>query len=226
MLTPLLLAAALQAATAAEPAPVTPRAAYLDCLSMAGSDPDKAARLARRWTDEENGGSAALHCLGVAQAAQGEEATASQTLEQAAVLAQSAGLSEAPELYGMAAESAARAADITRAEELLGRAYTARPQPEAEAELRKLSARLSMAQGDVDDARADLLTATQRSPDDVEAWVLLAAAERRAGNLSGAESAIREAASRAPDDPAVMAEANRVIDAMPAAARAEDVTPD
>lgn len=197
----LALAVMLQEPTAAD--------AYRDCLAMSAAEPARAEELASQWVSQQDGGVPARHCLGLAQLSGGDAQGASATFAEAARLAEAKGMAQTPDLYRLSGEAALEAGDLARAEEMAGQAITAsaRGSDRARAEAYLLRGLVRGNANQIDGARADLLMALQTAPRMQQAWVLLAAAERRKGNLSGAESAIREALELAPDDEATQREA-------------------
>ncbi|MGB3721223.1 MAG: tetratricopeptide repeat protein [Pacificimonas sp.] len=210
-----LLALALAAQTA-EPAPglssePTAGDAYRDCIRMTSAEPAKAERLSKQWILQE-GGVPARHCQAMAELALGKTEMAVATLEGAARLTESAGGRETADLYGQAGNAALIAGKPEQAKDLFDRALISlgRGRDALRADLLIDRARAETDLSQLDAARADLLSATQVAPDNADAWLLLATAERRADNLGGAENAIREAIRLMPEDPEVLAEAARI----------------
>lgn len=183
--------------------------AYRDCLAMSAAEPKRAEQLASQWVREQDGGVPARHCLGLAQLSGGDARAASATLSEAGRLAEAQGMAQASDLYRLAGEAALEDGALAQAEELAGQAITAaaRGTDRARAEAYLLRGLVRGTANKIDGARADLLVAVQTAPRLQPAWVLLAAAERRKDNLSGAENAIREALKLAPDDEAAQREA-------------------
>ncbi|MBZ6377519.1 hypothetical protein B5C34_04515 [Pacificimonas flava] len=221
------LAAALQAAVAAQgpqpgaaaadDPPVSEATAYRECVAMSAAEPARAERMARQWVDQLEGGVPARHCLGLAQLALGKADEARTTFESAARIAEATGLAQASDLYRLAGEAALEGGDGAAALDLANRAVLALPRGDgrASADAYLFRGSLHGAAGRLDEARGDLLAAVQNDRGRHEAWLLLAAAERRAGNLAGAESAIREALKLAPEDPATQQEAAAIADDLP-----------
>ena len=208
----MLLAALQGSGLSAEQAPVpTAREAYLDCIRMAAEEPEKAKRLAEQWVAED-GGAAPRHCLSMAELRLGNASGASATLAAAARIAEAEGAPQTSALYAEAGNAALAGGEFARAEEFFGRALVAlqRGQEAARAEIYVDRARAYAALGRLNNARADLFSATQDDPGSHSAWLLLAAAERRAGNSAGAESAIKEAIRLAPEDAGTLEEAARI----------------
>ncbi|MBV7255918.1 hypothetical protein KCG44_03875 [Pacificimonas sp. WHA3] len=205
---------AMQAATAPasgpSQAPTEPSAAdaYADCVRMAAAQPARADTLARRWIAQD-GGAPARHCLALAQLQQDDAAGAAKTLAEAARMAESSGDRFAADLYGQAGNAALLAEQPAEAADLLGRAIISlgRSRIGLRAQLLVDRARALAEQGKLDMARTDLFAATRDDTHNHSAWLLLAAAERRSGNLVGAESAITKALALAPDDPDTLREA-------------------
>ncbi len=208
LLTALAIAATAQSVDAPEP---TAREAYRDCLRMAAAEPARAERLARQWVLQE-GGAPARHCQAMAELELDRPADAAATLETAAQITESSGAAQTADLYGQAGNAALIAGEPERAAGLIDRALVSLGQGREplRASLLIDRARARTDLGQLNEARADLFAATQALPDSRDAWLLLAAAERRAGNGGGAETAIREAIRLAPEDPEVLAEAARI----------------
>ena len=179
---------------------------------MAAEEPEKAKRLAGQWVARRwrrgapplprHGGTAAWRCA----------SGASATLAAAARIAEAEGAPQTSALYAEAGNAALAGGEFARAEEFFGRALVAlqRGQEAARAEIYVDRARAYAALGRLNNARADLFSATQDDPGSHSAWLLLAAAERRAGNSAGAESAIKEAIRLAPEDAGTLEEAARI----------------
>ena len=194
---------------AAEP---TAREAYADCVVMARVEPARAELLARQWIDEQAGGAPARHCLALAMLNQDRPAEAASLLAEAATIAEGAGERWTADLYGQAGNAALLAGDPAQAAAYLSRALLAAGEGSdpLRSDLLVDRARAHAELGAVDQARADLFSATRAASGNHAAWLLLAAAERRARNQTGAESAIREAIRLVPEDPATLKEAARI----------------
>ncbi|MGB7405586.1 MAG: hypothetical protein WA906_07855, partial [Pacificimonas sp.] len=147
-----------------------------------------------------------------AQLGADDPAAAVETLIEAARIAEGTGDGFAAPLYAQAASAALLAADAEQAEALADRALVALGPDEGKQHAAVLIDRAiaRVEQGQTDAARGDLFQVVRLDPENVTGWTLLAAAERRAGNGPGAESAIIEALKLAPEDPDVQAEAKRI----------------
>ena len=213
MLILMSLALAAQTAPTAEAPPPEPTArdAYEDCIRMSASDPTNADRLARQWISQE-GGAPARHCLAMTQLHQEKPDAAAATLVEAARIAESEGSAFAADLYGQAGNAALLAGDAISAEQHFDQALigAARGREDLHGRLLIDRALARTEQGKIVEARADLLAATRADRNNLDAWLLLAATERRAGNMPAAESAIQQAIRLAPDNSDVLEEAARI----------------
>jgi tetratricopeptide (TPR) repeat protein len=231
-----IAALALLAAAAPPPTPASApnpeRARFDACVQKADRDPPGAVADARAWAGS-GGGVAAGQCLGIAQAAAGDYAAAADSLASTADLAVRLNDGRAAVLWASAGNAALAAGVPTRARDLLGRAIAspalAGPM-RGEAYLDR--ARAAVAMGELAAARTDMDQALLLVPGDPMAWLLSATLARRMGDARAAAD-IRQAADRAPGEPAILFEQGNIAAAggdIPAArtawTRARDAAPD
>lgn len=204
--------APVPSAAAAEP---TASDAYNDCVRRASAEPEAVAKLARQWILQD-GGLPARHCLGLAELYGDMPGTAAETFAEAGRISESSGDPFTAALYAQAGNAALLADNAAGAEGYFDRALVAAARRDSGVEPRDRAdilidrARSRTDLNKIDLARADLLEATQLAPKNPFGWLLLASAERRAGNLTGSESAIKEALRLAPDDPEIAREASLI----------------
>lgn len=196
---------ALAAAAASSAAPPS---FYAQCLSKAASRPADAQAEAESWS-KRGGGPAALHCLGVAQVNAGQADIGAATLGRAADAYQRTGgaplrtaqiWAQSGNAWLLAGAPEKAFAALSRAIEMQATDGAARGDSLVD------RARATAALGDWSAAARDLGVAAALLPRRPDVWLLLATAQRRAGNLPGTAGAIEKAYLLAPDDPDVRLE--------------------
>ncbi|HXW84339.1 MAG TPA: tetratricopeptide repeat protein, partial [Candidatus Binataceae bacterium] len=135
--------------------------------------------------------------LGNVLIATGRNAEAESDLQQALVLLPEGEGQNAAGRYMGVARSADHLGDSALREQALAAAAQVRGGPEMVDDFR--GERL-LQEGDEADAVALLRATVARSPDDLQAWMLLAAALERLGDISGAAAACRTALTLGPDE--------------------------
>jgi len=197
----------IAAVVATQTPPADPRQPVIDyrrCLDKAQRAPADALLEAETWT-RRGGGVAALHCLGVAQAASKQPAEGARTLEAAAEAAAKPALTA--ELLAQAGNAWLLANRPAEARAALSRAIAlVQAEPERYAEMLVDRARAAASTQDWPASIADLRSATKELPKRADIWLLLATAQRRAGDTAGAAGAVEQAFALDPDDPAIRLE--------------------
>lgn len=192
--------------SAAAKAPATVWSAQA-CSSMVGEDPFGARDYAQDWM-KHDGGRAAQHCLAMAQVELGDEQTAAQELDDLARKEPFTGpLSSASQRVVIAVEAAQAwlAASLpTNAVSIAEYGLSVRPNDEG---LTLVKARAELALNDPDSVIKDVGALVASSPNvGVDAYVLLASAERRRGQLQQASVHVAKALDRAPENPEALLE--------------------
>ncbi len=185
--------------------PLPPRLAasdrYENCLSMVPTDPVGAAATAETWLAEAQSGPA-LHCLGLARLALGEEADAAQLLDQAAQDPATSPAARAA-VYGQSAQAWMIAGDIEHAFAASSLALTLAPD---DPDLLVDHAVAAASLGDFQAASEDLGHALAVDPQRLDALTLRGAARRHLGDLSSALADIDRALTLDPDNPEALLE--------------------
>ncbi|BBC81339.1 tetratricopeptide repeat protein [Acetobacter orientalis] len=186
------------------PAPVWSEQA---CNAMVGEDPFGARDYAQDWL-KHDGGRAAQHCLALAQIELGDEQTAAQTLDDLARKEPFTGpLSSASQRVVIAVEAAQAwlAASLpTNAVSIAQYGLSIRPGDEG---LTLVKARAELALNDPASVLKDVGALVAQTPNvGVDAYVLLASAERRLGQLQQASVHVAKALDRAPENPEALLE--------------------
>jgi tetratricopeptide (TPR) repeat protein len=168
---------------------------------VAQANPARGVAAANAWR-VEGGGSAARHCLALAQFLQGDHEGALTSFEAAATLAASGqdGAAPARALWTAGANAALMTAQPEAGLRFADAALALAPQAEEAAALELLRAEALV---DLDRAREGLAAieaALAHDPGVPSGWLLKAALARRLGDYAPAESAILEAARRTPVD--------------------------
>lgn len=199
-----LLVAAAVAARAPQVDAQQPALDYRRCLDKAQRAPADALLEAEAWA-RRGGGVAALHCLGVAQAGSKQPAEGARTLEAAAEAASKPAL--AAELLAQAGNAWLLASRPAEARAALSRAIAlVMAEPERHAEILIDRARAAASVQDWPACIADLRSAARELPKRADIWLLLATAQRRAGDTAGAAGAVEQAFALDPGDPAIRLE--------------------
>lgn len=209
----ILLALALQAATAPVPAgppAPAPDTRYRTCLALATSDPHAALNMAERYR-LSGGGAGASECKGLAYAQESEWRAAAAAFEQAAHEAAAAKGPLVTRYWAQAGNAWLAAGDPVKAHAALDAALapgTLTGQDKGEALLDR--ARSLVAAGELSAARADLDAATEAVPADPLAWLLSATLARRTGDMARANGDIEQALKLSADDASVQLEAGNI----------------
>jgi tetratricopeptide (TPR) repeat protein len=188
-------------------------ARYNTCLKLAAEYPQRAIAYANNWRIDGGGGSAARHCLALAQYHNHDISTALATFEAAATESERAGDGLAVQLWRQAADAATLSDRPEPAVRYLARAIdlaSVTGPAKLVPGLRVERAEALVALDRAAEARAELDRALAADPDVEDGWLLSATLSRRMGDLSRAEAAILEAAKRAPDSAAVQYEAGTI----------------
>lgn len=200
----------LQAATAAAPPSGKEPPRYAECMDLATGDPSQGVTAASKWK-VEGGGMLARQCLGVAYANQRRWPSAAAAFEEAAHEAEAARDVRAANYWAQAGNAWLAAGEHVKARAALDAALASgQLRGLALGEARLDRARVLVAAGDADGARADLDRALQDAKADPLAWLLSATLARRQGDLPRARTDIAEALKRAADDPQVQLEAGNI----------------
>jgi tetratricopeptide (TPR) repeat protein len=202
----LFLLFALQEAPAAAGEP--PR--YTACMDLATSDPAKGVENAAAW-HVDGGGMFARQCLGMAYAKLGRWAAAAAAFDEAAQEALAKQDPRRANYWAQAGNAWLAAGDAAKAKVALDAALetgTLTGLALGEAHLDR--ARVRVAGGDLEGARADIDRALTDAPADPLGWLLSATLARRQGDLPRASKDITEALRRSADDPSVQLEAGNI----------------
>ena len=183
------------------------------CVGLARSEPARAQASAQAWLEEQGANRlAARRCLGLAFAAQEQWAAAATVYEQAAQDAEAASDPGRAGFRAQAGNAWLAAGEAPRALVALDAAL-ATPgldrQQSGEALLDR--ARVQVALGRADRARADLDSALQIVPAESFAWYLSAALARRSNDAARAANDIARARQLAPDDPDILLLAGTIV---------------
>jgi len=200
----------LQAATAAAPPPGQEPPRFTECMDLATGDPSQGVAAAAKWR-VEGGGMLARQCLGVAYANQKRWPSAAAAFEEAAHDAETAHDIRSANYWAQAGNAWLAAGEHAKARAALDAALASgllRGLALGEARLDR--ARMLVAAGDNDGARADIDRALADAKADPLAWLLSATLARRQGDLPRARTDIAEALRRAADDPQVQLEAGNI----------------
>lgn len=190
------------------PAPVAER--WEACVELAVSQPVSGVAEAERWRIA-NGGFLAQQCLGMAYAAQQRWSSAGGAFERAAREAEAARDVRASKYWAQAGNAWLAAAEPIKARAALDAALATGNLAGLElGEAHLDRARISVASGNLGDARADLDQAVRHAAGDPMAWLLSATLARRTGDLALAQRHIGEALARAADDASVQLEAGNI----------------
>lgn len=185
------------------PVAAQPRASdvsrFRACTAVAQADPARGVAAANAWR-VEGGGSAARHCLALAQFLNGDHESALASFEAAATLAASGQDGEAPAraLWTAGANAALMAARPEAALRFAEAALALSPQAGEAAALELLRAEALV---DLDRGREGLAAIEAALAHDMavpNGWLLKATLARRLGDFDVAERAILEAARRTP----------------------------
>lgn len=215
MMLPLILIAALQTGTATPPPKLASIASPLEerynrCIGLATRDPAAAETEASRWL-LDGGAFLAHQCMGIAYNNESRWSGAAEEFELAARSADIARDNRAPFYWAQAGNAWLAAKDNDKARAALNAAI-ASPNllgfQRGEAFLDR--ARVLVAAGDTDSARADLDRAEADADNDPLVWLLSATLARRTGDLSRAKKDIGEALRRSADDASVQLEAGNI----------------
>lgn len=177
------------------------------CSDMVGEDPFGARDYAQDWMKHE-GGRAAQHCLALAQVELGDEQSAAQMLDDLARKEPFSGALSAPSQRVIIAVEAAQAwlaANLpAKAVSIADYGLSLRPADEG---LTLVKARAQLALNDPDSVVQDVGALVAHTPNvGVDAYVLLASAERRRGQLQDASVHVAKALDRAPENPEALLE--------------------
>lgn len=200
---------------ATPPAPVTgppaPAAERWEaCVELAVSEPVRGVAEAERWKIA-NGGFLAQQCLGMAYAAQQRWSSAAGAFERAAREAEVTQDVRASKYWAQAGNAWLAATEPVKARAALDAALATGKLTGLElGEAHLDRARISVASGNLGDARADLDQAVRHAAGDPMAWLLSAVLARRTGDLALAQRHIGEALARAADDASVQLEAGNI----------------
>jgi tetratricopeptide (TPR) repeat protein len=185
--------------------PLPPRVAsssrYQTCLDSVDTDPSGAAANAEAWLGE-GGGSAALHCLGLAKVALGDAQEGADVLQKAAEDPATEPAARAS-VYGQTAQAWMMAGDISRAYSASTLALTLAPD---DADLLVDHAISAASLGDYQTAIDDLGHALVVDPQRTDALVLRGSAWRHQGDLLRAQDDVDRALSSDPDNPEALLE--------------------
>lgn len=200
------------------------RSRLAQCMMTAAQNPNAGLDLARNWRETGLASEAAQagQCLGFAMVRAGRYGEAVSALATAREEADAANPAYRARLGGMAGNAAMAGRDAEAAEPLFAQAVEdARRAANADllTGLEVDHARSLVELGRSDEAVAALERARTGNPTNVRAWLLSATLSRRLDRLDEAQEQIEEAASLAPQDPAVGLEAG-VIAAL--SGRAQD----
>ncbi|MGC6400217.1 tetratricopeptide repeat protein [Sphingomonas sp. FW199] len=205
MILPLLIAIQAAATPSAED-----RARYDRCLDLATEQPDAAEKEAVDWR-LAGGGYLAQQCLGMAYSNRGNYRGAAETFESAARAAEVAQERLTGNYWTQAANAWAAAGDLGRARSAIDAALAGgllNGSALGEAYLDR--ARIRVAQGEPESARADLDQALKLADRDPLAWLLSATLARRLREMPMAVQHINKALELAPDDASVQLEAGNI----------------
>jgi len=215
----------VRSAAAAEPTGV-PEGRYAACLALTQSDPPAAAASALAWRAGLEGPmrAQAEHCLGVAEAAQGDWADAETAFSAAREATPAADQPLRARRAAMAANAALAAGAAQRALTLLDLAHTdalAGNRDDLTGEIAIDRARALVALGRSEEAGIALAEARAKAPDNPQGWLLSATLARRQGKLAEAQPEIEMAAKLLPGDGEIGLEAGviAVLGGREAAAR-------
>ncbi|MEI6418112.1 MAG: hypothetical protein WCO82_03505 [Sphingomonadales bacterium] len=187
-------------------------ARYNTCVKLAADYPQRAMAYANNWR-LDGGGSAARHCLALAYYHNHDITTALTHFEAAATESERAGDGLAVRLWRQGADAALMAERPDAALRYLARAVdlaAAAGQSKLVAALRVERAEALVGLERAPEAKAELDRALAADPDVEDGWLLAATLARRMGDLPRAETAILEAAKRAPESAAVQYEAGTI----------------
>lgn len=214
-MTPVLLIALLQVAAPAAPARPqgTEAGKRLEaCVTLAKTDPAKAAAEADKWR-VAGGGLLARECLGVAYAAQERWSPAQIAFEQAAQEAEMQRDGRAANLWVQAGNAALAGDDPSKARGSFDRALKLPVLSDAmrgEAHLDR--GRAAVALNDLPAARRDIDESLKLVPADPLGWLLSATLARRQKDTARAATDIAQALKLAPDDAAVIFESGNIAE--------------
>ena len=204
----------LLALVAAPAGPVdTPQNRYRDCLALTRTAPARAVGQAQAWLGS-GGGIDAAQCLGLAWAAQEKWPEAAAAFDAAARDAESRQDRRRGDLLVEAGNAWLAAGDPARAVRALEAALaTGLLAPQLEGEAHLDLGRAAVALNDPGGARVHIDKGLALVPGDAFGWYLSAALARRQSDLPLAREHIAKAASRAPDDAAILLEAGNIAGA-------------
>lgn len=196
----IIAAAAFGVALAAGPAAAVTD--YQTCVTLAGSDPERAEAEAARWA-AAGGGSAARHCRALAMLALGADRSAAELLSAIAAEDRTLPAQVRADMLVEAGEIHLGLGDIEAGRAAAARALKLAPDPRPAL---TLSARLEAEAGNWQGAVAELDRALARGEPSADILVLRASARRRLGQLVAARADLAWAEELAPDDPALWLE--------------------
>lgn len=195
----------LCAVVLAGPAAAAPLASdvsrFRACSAVARTDPARGVAVANGWR-VEGGGSAARHCLALAQFLKGEHDAALVSFEAAATLAASGrdGAEPARALWTAGANAALMAERPEAALRFLAAALALTPQPGEAAALQLMRGEALVDLKREREGMAAIEAALALDSAVPNGWILKATLARRLGDFAVAEAAILEAARRTPMD--------------------------
>ncbi|GFE92955.1 MULTISPECIES: hypothetical protein [Acetobacter] len=181
--------------------------ALAECMSMVEEDPFGARDYAQDWL-KHGGDREARHCHALALLELGDELDAAQELDDLVRKAPASGPESSASLRAVMAEEAAEAwlsaGNIPGALNIVDFGLSVRP---GDVSLRLAKARALLEQGNAGAVVADLTSLVARGAEaPPEAFVLLASAERRLGQLDKATQHITLALQRMPENAAALLE--------------------
>lgn len=189
----------------AAPAMAQPLASDLSrfraCSAVARSDPPRGVAVANGWR-VDGGGSAARHCLALAQFLKGDHDAALASFEVAATLAASGrdGAAPARALWTAGVNAALIAERPETALRFVQAALALAPDAAEAAALELMRGEALVDLKREREGLAAISAALAHDPDVPNGWLLKATLARRLGDFAVAETAILEAAQRTPPD--------------------------
>lgn len=195
---------------AAASAPDALEARYDRCIDLATANPPEGAIEGAQWR-ATGGGFYARQCLGIAYANQAKWQSAADEFEAAAQEAEVARHPRAAQFWAQAGNARLAAGDTAKARAALDAALAAGTLvglQRGEAQFDR--ARVMVAAGELEGARADIDQALTLAGEDPLIWLASATLARRMDDLPRARKDIAEAFRRSSDDPSVYLEIGNI----------------